>query len=212
MFPPLIIHGVKKRMFLVPKEQWYDRAKLFGEELFVDEFRRCNQGRVSHITLAKENVAVDVVIRATKEVGNEKGLYFLPKYSVETYWNNLLEDCGEVIELYHQHGTSEQFHSELKSDMGVEKLPSGTFTTNVLIVTLANFAYNLLRRIGVDMVSIDGGSKKTVPVKRRRIKTVLQNIIYTACKLVKTGGKYILYWGCDSPDWWIIEKLHKQYK
>ena len=50
-----------------------------------------------------------------------------------------------VIELYHAHGTSEQFHSELssrrrirlsggKSDMDVERLPSGKFATNATIL------------------------------------------------------------------------------
>jgi hypothetical protein len=44
---------------------------------------------------------------------------------VETYWTNLIEDPEEVIKLYHARGTSEQFHSELKNDMGIERLPSG---------------------------------------------------------------------------------------
>jgi hypothetical protein len=204
---------IKRNIRKESKEQWYDRAETLGKFVYETEFRSCHQAHVSHITpTGEDNVTIDVVVRASKEIGDKNGqLYLLPKYKVETYWNNLVENCDEVIELYHQHGTSEQFHSELKSDMGVERLPSGTFTTNILVLTLANFAYNLLRRIGVDMASIDGGNNKKVPVKRRRIKTVLQNIIYTACKWVKTGGKNIIYWGCDSPDWWIIKKLHHQY-
>lgn len=207
-----ILFLIKRNIRKESKEQWYDRAETLGELVYETEFKCCHQTRVSHISPTGENLTVDVVVRATKEIGDKSGqLYLLPKFKVETYWSNLLENCDEVIEQYHQHGTSEQFHSELKSDMDVEKLPSGTFTTNVLVLTLANIAFNLLRRIGIDMVSIDGGSKKTVPVKRRRIKTVLHNIIYTACKWVKTGGKNILYWGCDSPDWWIIKKLHLLY-
>ncbi len=204
---------IKRNIRKESKEQWYDRAETLGELVYETEFKSCHQARVSHISpTGEEDLTVDVVVRATKEVGDKNGqLYLLQKFKVETYWNNLLENCDEVIEQYHQHGTSEQFHSELKSDMSVEKLPSGTFSTNILVLTLANLAYNLLRKIGVDMVSIDGGSKKAIPVKRRRIRTVLQNIIYTACKWVKTGGKNILYWGCDSPDWWIIKKLHQQY-
>ena len=40
----------------------------------------------------------------------------------------------EVINLYHEHGTSEQFHSEIKSDLGVERFPSCHFATNSLIL------------------------------------------------------------------------------
>ncbi len=209
-----VLFLIKRNIRKESKEQWYDRAEVLGEFYYGTEFMSCYQGRVSHITPAdEEECPIDVVIRASKEIGDKNGqLHFFFFFFFVTYWNNLLENSDEVIELYHQHGTSEQFHSELKSDMGVEKLPSGRFKTNKLVLTLAMIAYNLLRRIGVDMVAIDGGSEQRVPLKRRRIRTVLQNIIYTACKWVKTGGKNIIYWGCDSPDWWIIKQLHKQYR
>src|SRR5208337_3734266 len=47
-----------------------------------------------------------------------------------------------------QHGTSEQFHSELKSDLDLERLPSGKFATNALMLSLGLVAYNLLRLCG----------------------------------------------------------------
>ena len=33
------------------------------------------------------------------------------------FWTSLGETDQEIIELYHAHGESEQFHSEIKSDM-----------------------------------------------------------------------------------------------
>jgi hypothetical protein len=33
-----------------------------------------------------------------------------------------------VIELYRQHATSEQFHSEFKTDLDLERLPTGKFS------------------------------------------------------------------------------------
>ena len=69
------------------------------------------------------------------------------RYEVNTYWTNL-PGCDEVIALYHAHGTSEQFHSELKSDMGVEQLPSGKFCVNRLVLLCAMIAFKLLRTIG----------------------------------------------------------------
>lgn len=36
----------------------------------------------------------------------------------------------EVIELYHAHGECEQSHSEIKTDINLEQLPSGKFEAN----------------------------------------------------------------------------------
>lgn len=44
----------------------------------------------------------------------------------------------EVIELYHAHCECERFHSEIKTDMELERLPSGKFETHELILELAS--------------------------------------------------------------------------
>ncbi|SHM83503.1 Transposase DDE domain-containing protein [Caldanaerovirga acetigignens] len=65
----------------------------------------------------------------------------MPEIEVSTYYTSLLEEEPEVIEaLYAEHGTIEQFHSELKSDMDLERLPSGKFETNDLqnLITIAS--------------------------------------------------------------------------
>lgn len=49
---------------------------------------------------------------------------------------------------YHAHGESEQYHSELRTDMDVERLPSGKFETNELVLELSLIAYNILRMMG----------------------------------------------------------------
>jgi hypothetical protein len=51
---------------------------------------------------------------------------------VETYWTNLGESAADIIALYHDHGTSEQYHSELKSDLNLERFPSQSFAVNTL--------------------------------------------------------------------------------
>ena len=53
-----------------------------------------------------------------------------------------------MIRFYEDHGTNEQFHSEFKTDMDMERLPSGKFATNSLIITLGMLAYNILYTIG----------------------------------------------------------------
>ena len=44
----------------------------------------------------------------------------------------------EVVALYKNHGTHEQFHSEFKTDLDLERLPSKYFKTNDLVMTLAD--------------------------------------------------------------------------
>jgi len=50
--------------------------------------------------------------------------------------------------LYHDHGASEQFRSELKPDMDRERLPGGKFETNALVLEPGLFAYHILRIMG----------------------------------------------------------------
>lgn len=101
-----------------------------------------------------------------------------------------------MIELYKHHGTHEQFHSEFKTDLDLERLPSGKFDTNDAILNLAAFAYNCLRLLG--QVGLTG---EITPInhsaKRRRIRTVLQEIMYRAAKFVAHARRLILDFGRD---------------
>ncbi len=71
----------------------------------------------------------------------------------------------EVIGLYHAHGECEQFHSEIKTDMDVERLPSGKFETNELVLELTILAYNILRMIGQESI----GRKGTTEIRDRML-------------------------------------------
>ncbi len=110
-------------------------------------------------------------------------IYIVPEITVDTWWTSLHASEDTVIELYRQHATSEQFHSELKTDLDLERLPSGKFSTNALILTLGAFAYNLLKLIGLESLKKDDApiSRKN---QRRRVKTVIKNMIYLAVRLV----------------------------
>lgn len=113
---------------------------------------------------------------------------------VDMYWDNTGLPDRDVIELYHKHGESEQYHSEFKTDMDIERLPSGKFATNCLVMELAAIAYNILRMIGQESLGIDDapGRKK---VKRRRLRTVITNIILFACHLTEHARRVVLGMG-----------------
>lgn len=62
-------------------------------------------------------IVFDVAERTAK-----KGQYLLvPEVEVDTYWTSLEDDSFQTVLLYHDHGTCEQFHSEIKSDMDLER-------------------------------------------------------------------------------------------
>ncbi len=72
-----------------------------------------------------------IVFKAVERTADRKGgLFLLTEIEVETYWTSLPDKPETVIEPYHAHGTSGQLHSELKSDMDVERLPSGNCLSN----------------------------------------------------------------------------------
>ena len=60
------------------------------------------------------------------------------------YYTSLSDPDENIIELYHNHAICEQFHSEIKTDMDMERMPSGKFDTNALILKLGMIAYNVL--------------------------------------------------------------------
>ena len=99
----------------------------------------------------------------------------IPDVEVNTWWTNPGLGDQEVIDLYHAHGECEQFHSEIKTDMNLERLPSGKFDINSLILELAMIACNILRMIGQET---NGGRtpRHKRDVKRHRLRTVISNL------------------------------------
>lgn len=71
----------------------------------------------------------------------------------------------EIISLFHSHGTSEKFHSEIKSDFDIERLPSGKFKTNATFLQLGMLAYNILRTLRQGVVEL---AAKLLPMPVRK--------------------------------------------
>ena len=129
------------------------------------------------------------VMRAVERTIDKKGqMLIIPEIEVEAWWTTLHLPDKDVIGLYNDHATSEQFHSEIKSDMDMERLPSGKFATNTLILALTCLTYNILRFIGQLGLT---GEKSPVrhAAKRRRIRTVMQELMYLAARLVNSGRR-----------------------
>ena len=146
-----------------------------------------------------------MTVRTIKANGEQ---LLLPEIDADTYWTGLAEYAETVIELYHAHGTSEQFHSELKSDMGVERLPSGKFKTNATVLQSAMMAFNTLRRIGQGILALAEALPLQVTVQRRRLRSVLQDIMYLACKYVQRSHRHFLKFNHTCPWLRAVEILY----
>ena len=122
------------------------------------------------------------------ETINKNGLHnLIPKLSVEG-WNTSLnaQTEQEIMALYADHGTHEQFHAELKSELNLERLPSGKFDANDTVCSLAMLAYNVLRIIGQQAL-IGEDSPVKHHAERRRIKTVIREFICAPGQWIKSG-------------------------
>lgn len=119
-----------------------------------------------------------------RTIDNQGQVLLIPEQEID-FWNTDLFDLSikKVINLYADHGTSEQYHSEFKTEMDIERLPSGKFKTNSLITKLAMLTFNMLRTIGQQTLA-SGMLKRKREVKRIRIRKVIQDVMYMACKFM----------------------------
>ncbi len=171
-------------------EKWLKRAKRHGKRVVSRKGKKVWIGTVRMHPKRKGEVLEEVICvfevieRKTDSQGNR---YLFPEIEVNSWWTNLACGAEKVIELYRGHATSEQFHSELKSDMGVERLPSGKFAVNKIVLAVAMNAYNALKMLGQKSMEKGNGKK----VKRKRLGKVIRDLICVAGKLVKHGRELI---------------------
>jgi len=160
----------------------------------------------SDFTDYKGFMVVEGVARTIQADGQQ---LLLPETAVDSWWTNLPCDVRECVKLYHDHGTSEQFHSELKSDMGIELLPSGSMKTNALVLGLATLAFNCLRFIGqaaLRHAPVPRNENKRT--ERCRLRTVLFDFIKVGCKIVNHAGQTLLKFGRNCRNFLIMKKIY----
>jgi hypothetical protein len=135
----------------------------------------------------------------------------LPEYTLEGWTTTLPEafSAAEVIELYCDHATHEQFHSEFKIDMDLERLPSGKFDTNYLVCQLAAVAMNSLRLIGQNTLREPDAPVRHA-AKRRRIKTVMQELTFKAARMIRHAGRWVLGLGESDRGFAVFERHYRQ--
>jgi hypothetical protein len=206
---------IKRNLRKESLEDWLVEAEAFGQceepregkEVWTGETWKEREGKLYRVVFE--------VIRRTITADGQRLL--VPEIEVATWWTSLKLPAKQVIELYHQHGTSEQFHSEIKSDMDLERLPSGKFATNALVLSLGQVAYNVLRLCG--QTSLQQNSHLPVekrmpirkPVRRRRLRSVIQDLMYLAARWTHHSHRWGLSFWRSNPWHGIWERLYQRF-
>jgi tryptophanase len=174
----------------------------------------CEGAQATQTEPAKPARLARRVYRLTERTIDKHGNTLLLPQNILEGWTTTLPDSFDaqtVIDLYCDHATHEQFHSEFKSDMDLERLPSGKFDTNYLVCQLAAVAMNLLRLIGQYTLN-----HKDSPVrhqaKRRRIKTVLQEMMYKAARMIHHAGRWVLGLGANDGSFAVFDRHYGQLR
>jgi len=205
---------IKRNLRKEPKEQWLSLARRVGESESPREGKTVFTGEASHIKVAGRDdlspvfATFEVTERTVDKEGQE---LLIPDVEVNTFWTTLPDEARTVIGCYHKHGTSEQYHSELKSDLDFERLPSGKFATNSLLLFLAMLAFNALRILGQSALKMKGILPRQFKVQRRRLRSVIQDLIYIACKRTRHSGSIFLKFGRYCPWFKVFRRLHIKF-
>ncbi len=231
---------IKRNLRRESKDQWLEIAMKHGTEIQLGSNRTRWIGKIERsVDGVKEPVSIvfDVVRKTCEESGQ---LHATPDIEIETYWAHIetspeeteqsitakaivatttagenLKFAKRVIDSYHAHGESEQFHSEYKTEMGLERLPSGKFDTNALILHLGMIAFNIFRICGQKGLEVQERLKqedtpiqthRRTGVLRRRIRSVLLDIMRIAAHITTSSGYFWISFGRCSA-WADVFKL-----
>jgi len=207
---PKVDYVIKVNLRQSPKDIWLRIAEDKGISCEMREGKTMYIGAISFTEPGFERPLRQVFQVIERTIDRDGQLLLIPELEVNVYWTSLTCAPWRVIELYRDHGTSEQFHSEIKTDLDLERLPVGKFDTNNLVLHAGIFAYNLLRIMGQESLKEQDAPIRNT-VKRRRIRTVIQNIIYIAARVSRHARKTSLNFGYASPWYSVVKRLYQTF-
>lgn len=194
---------------------WLKLAKEIGVQQSCRDGKQVWIGKTDH-DIKGNPLPFPIVFEVTERSAMKDQQLLFTEVEVDNYWVSLDLEPEETIRLYHDHGTSEQFHSELKTDMDLERLPSSHFASNSLILTLGMLAYNMLRLCGQE--SLQECNENAVnmlsyrkKVKRRRIRTVMLDLIYMAGRVIHTSRQWYISFGKYNPRMSLWGSIYRKF-
>ena len=207
---------IKRNLRRESEADWLEEAQCHGD---CEEPREGKEVWTGETWKERDGKLYRVVFEVIERTITADGQRLLvPDIEVSTWWTSLKLPPKTVIELYHQHGTSEQFHSEFKSDMDLERLPSGKFATNALMLSLGLVAYNVLRLCGQtalaenDNLPPEAKMPLSKPVFRRRLRSVIQDMMYFAARLTRHSNRWGLSLWRSNPWRSVWESVYARFR
>jgi hypothetical protein len=187
---------IKRNLRRESREKYIEHAKTTAEGKDVVElYKGCTKYYSSWQRSIKEvngeyiDIPLTVVV-TEKLMDRQSQQLLIPEIEVEVYWNSLNVAAKEAEEIYHKHGTMEQYHSEFKSDLDLERLPSGKFNCNYTIMLLGMLSFNILRIIGNNLLKTNAVPGRRG--KRLRLRTVILNVMYMAGQFIEHARQYFI--------------------
>lgn len=206
---------IKRNLRKEDPKDWLDLAMETGVK------REPRKGKVvwrgeTFYDFAGNQLPVPIVFEVIERSIKKGQALIFPEIEVNTYWTTLGLDANETIFLYQDHGTSEQFHSEIKTDMDLERLPSALFESNAVILLLGMLAYNLLRLCGQESLREDNGNIEKIPghrkkAQRRRLRTVMLDLIYIAGRVIHTSRRWFISFGKVTPWQTLWKNIYQKF-
>jgi hypothetical protein len=134
---------------------------------------------------------IRLVYEVTVRTSKKGQMLLVPEYAIFSVCTNLMEvNEDNILRIYRDRGTCEQYFAEIKSELDLERLPSGKFIVNEFILQLGMFVMNMLRVIGKSLLC--PGMQTMKKATRRRLRTVIQNIMYLSGKVVQHARRRLL--------------------
>jgi len=199
----IVKHNLRKET----EAQWLQTAKQYGRLVKQTKEKRVYQGSV-YRTVEGIKDPVRMVFEVTEIRSKDGQLLWTPETIVFSAWTSLDAAEEEVLKAYRQRGTSEQYHAEFKTEMDMERLPSGKFAVNSAFLKMGMLIYNMFKVIDQDMVYAKAlGLKKAT---RRRMKTIMRSIVYMCGKIIRHSRRLILQLACPRPWYEFFSGLLKR--
>ena len=198
----IIKHNLRRE----PLDGWLDTARKHA--LSVEDYKTDKErGRIYRGSVMREigkktsKRQVRQVFEVTEILSKKGRPLMMPEVRSCVLWTSIDLGPAEVLRLYRERGTSEQYHAEFKSELDMERLPSGKFAVNATFLRLGMLTYNMLRVISDDLITAQMlGLKKAT---RRRTKTVMRCVMDMCGRITRHARKTILHVACSAP-WYEV--------
>jgi Transposase DDE domain group 1 len=184
--------AVKREIQNLPETAW--QAYQTAEEVATD--RQITE--TVHTMNGTEQAFRLIVLRWPNPQPN---LFEAHRYCYHAVATNRGEEASEVIWKHNQRGQCENWHKELKLDLGMEQMPCGQLEANALYFAIGVLAYNLAQLL----------KRQVLPEAYRRVtvSTLRWKVYRLAGKLVRHARTWVLQVQADAEKWRLLASVRR---